>query len=428
MKKKPKESIFFAHSFEKETLPGSVIGDLEVAAWFQDLLEKRWKVLSGKSAQARPITEKVEEALEDSKAIVGLFTRRHRLEGVEEKYIPSPWLLCECAYALGRHKYQDLHTVAGFRERGVDVNSLGMLAANGMEFPEFDRNHLDQDKGRFNNYLDDLEERIRFGPPGQHSIEPQTYIQVAVQKIFLIYRNGYGTVQNIVDIVIKDADRFMRENEGEIHHRIWTHVGAVPPLAEMLRVPVHKRKNEAFFQGILDTHRNKRIETYLDIAEEKRGGSSCKFAVKFLDTLGQPLKVKANDTLRYQYAWGLPNMFPLNEEELQPVTGNTVSASTYCLAEIDSNHGKIEHVKVELRFEREARSGQRRDLFSKSPFFRTGRGFANDPEWSAPRAATVVTGNPDEYDMWYERYCVELKSFEGRLCIAWRPSSKRHQL
>jgi hypothetical protein len=423
-----KDAVFFAHSFDKETHPWSKIPDAQVAAWFEELLSKRWRVLSGKLAEARSIGEKVTDAVDDSKAIVALFTRRHKVESGSETYLPSPWLLCECSYALGRFKYQESHTVAGFREKGVEPSSLAMLSIGGMEFPEFDREQLERDRPIFNQYLDHLERRILTGPSGQGSLDPDSYVQTALHKIFLIYRNGFGTVHSVVDIVIKDADRFMVEHQGKIHHRLWTHYGKIPNLAEMLKVPVHMRKNQAFFHGMLDTHRNRRIETSLDITETGRKSSTAKFSIRFMDANQQPLKVKANDTLRYQYAWGIPGMFPVNEEDLPEVVGDIVDNKTYCLAELDANHGKIDRVKLELRFEREARDGQRRDLFSKSPFVRTGRGPINDTDWGQPRPSAAIVGDPAEFDMWYERYAVEMKNFEKRIAIAWRPSSKKYQL
>jgi len=400
-----KDTVFFAHSFEKEPILGSHISDAEVALWFEKLLKKKWNVISGKVAEARPINEKVTEAVNNSKALISLFTRRHKIADNSDSYLSSPWLLCECAYARGLFRHHD-YIVAGFREKGIDANSLGMISAGGMEFPVFDREYLDRDKPVFIKYLDDLEKRIQSGPLGQgvFDFDIDSYTQDSIHKIYLIYRNGFGTVHNIVDIVIKNADRFMNDNNGKIHHKIWTHFGDIPDLPTMLRVPVHKRKNEAFFHGILQSHKNSRIETYLDISEEKRSNSSCKFSVRFLDNNRNMLRVKANDTIRYQYAWGIPNMFPVIEADLASVNADIVDSKTYCLAELDPNHGKIANAKLELRFEREVRDGQRRELFSKSPFVRLGRGQVTDTIWGNPFDLQIHTGNPDEFDMWYH-YC-----------------------
>jgi hypothetical protein len=422
-----KDAIFFAHSFEKETTPWSKVTDSEVVAWFEKLLAKRWRVVSGKGPEARAIQDKVFDAVNDTRALVSLFTRRYQVANSTTSYLTSPWLLCECALALGMFRNHDHHVVAGFREKGISLDSLGMLAT-GMEYPEFDRENLERDRPIFNKYLDDLERRIKSGPTGQGSIDPDTYAQSQLHKIYLIYRNGFGTVHNIVDIVIKDADRFTHELHGTVPHRLWTHFGSIPPLSEMLRVPVHMRKNKAFFHGILDTHKNRRVHSQLEVKEESRRGTSVRFSIRFQEPDGQPLRVKVNDTLRYQYAWGLPQMFPVNEEELPDISGDLITSKTYCLAELDANYGSIDRARLELRFEREARDGHESQLFSKSPFVRFGRGPAGDTDWGQPRQVKILSGDPDEFDMWYERYVVEAKEFGKRVAVAWRPSSSKHQL
>lgn len=423
-----KDAIFFAHSFDKDPPSWSKMSDGEVAAWFENILKKRWRVLSGKSTQARPIGEKVAEAVDESRAIVAVFTRKHQIGTSGEQFSPSPWVLCECAYALGRFKYAP-HIVAGFREKGVDPESLALLTIGGMEFPEFERDRLDIFKNALQTYLNDLEKRIRAGATGQMPLAAMTlpHVQVDLQKIFLIYRNGFGTVQNVTEVVIKDPERFLHEHQGRIKHHIWTHRGDFPALSTMQMTPVHRRKQAPFFHAILDYHRNKLMGTALQIQEETNTGRDIAFSVGFVDTDGEPLKLKVNDTLRYQYAWGLPNMFPTVEEELPPVEGATVDAATYCLAEVEANRGSIERLQLDLRFEREARGGERRELFSKSPFFSVGRGFAPAPDWTEPRPVPALKGAPEEYDMWYEIYRLELRDFDSRVRIAWRPSSRKYQ-
>ena len=420
-----KDAIFFAHSFDSDPPPWSSRSDAEVTAWFQKLLVKRWRVISGKGPEARSISAKVVDAVNESKALVALFTRRHEIVSPPGGFITSPWLISECALALGMFRYHNNHIIAGFREKGIDPKSLGILSSKDMEFPEFDRDHLDRDRSRFNKYLDDLESRIRLGPTGQAIIDPDIYIQARVHKIYLIYRNGFGTVHNIVDIAIRDAARFMDELHCSVPHRIWTHFGNLPALDEMLAVPVHMRKNKAFFHGILESHQSENIRSRLQINESSRRGNSVRLSIQLRDKAGQPLRVKVNDTIRYQYAWGLPNMFPVNEEQLPEVVGDRVDSKSYCLAELDANYGEIYRAKLELRFEREAHDSHDRHLFSKSPFVRFGTGPAGDTDWGPPRTVLSMNGDPDEFDMWYERYIVELTDFRKRMAVAWRPSRSR---
>jgi hypothetical protein len=168
------------------------------------------------------------------------------------------------------------------------------------------------------------------------------------------------------------------------------------------------------------------MNTPLILEEESHNGDRISFSVGFSHADGRPLKLKANDTIRYQYAWGLPGMFATTEEQLQPVSGATVDTDTYCIADAQANHGTIERLRLDLRFEREARGGETRDLFSKSPFSSIGRGF-DQPEWTEPSSVLPARGEPEEYDMWYEIYRLEITKFDSRVRIAWRPSSKKHQ-
>jgi hypothetical protein len=297
-----------------------------------------------------------------------------------------------------------------------------------MEFPEFDRDRLDDFKNTFQGYLNDLEGRIRAGTPGQLPLPVDLpYAQVELHKIFLIYRNGYVTVQNITQIVIKDSERFSQEHQAKIKHEIWTPHGTFPPLLEMQAAPVHRRKQEPLFHAILDYHRGKPMHTPLRVEEVLHSGDSISFTVGFLDADGEPLKLKAHDTIRYQYAWGLPDMLPTEEEQLLPIQGAAVDERTYCVAHVEANHGLIERLLLDLRFEREARGGEKKELFSKSPFFSIGRGFARQPDWTEPRDVQPLKGVPEEYDMWYEIYRLDLRDFNSRVRVAWRPSSKKHQ-
>lgn len=419
---KRKDAIFFAYSFDKDPPSWSNKSDLEVAEWFKAILKKKWKVLSGSTQQARPIPEKVADAVDQSKAIVALFTRKHVIDSDANKYVPSPWVLCECAYGLGRHKYTD-HIVAGFREAGVDPNSLGMLTASGMEFPEFDRDNLNENRKQFIAYLDDLESRIRVGT-SEFELFSQPYAQIDLHKIYLIYRNGYTTVQNINHFLIKDPDKFRNEFNGEIIHRIWNHQQDFPPLDEMLKGNVHERKREPFFHAQLDYFRNRKIDTALEVLEKEHRGRDITFSIRFLNSEGDLLKLKANDVLRYQYAWGLPKVYATHKEDLAAPQGHEIDEKSYCLAEVRANHGLIEHVKLELRFERDACGSDHRQLFDKSPVIQTTSGYGSDPNWKHPRRLKPAKEEPEEYDMWYEIYQTDLTNFNQRARAAWRPSKK----
>lgn len=425
MRASKKNSIFFAHSFDDKVPAWSTVTDEDVAKWFHKLLSRRWQVNTGKLAEAQPITDKVVQQLNDSRGLLSVFTRRHEVDGVGGGFLPSPWLLTECAYAKALFRHHEYHAIGGFREKGIALSALGMLSAGGMEFPEFEREYLERDKLKFNQYLDFLERTMQRGTLGQLALDPQYYHQTSLHKIYLIYRNGFGTVHNIVDIVVRDAERLMVDNQGKIYHRMWTHFGEIPPITQMLAVPVHQRKNKAFFHGMLCTANGRRMDTVLGVEEIGRQDSACRVGMRFFDKNRQPFKLKENDVLRYQYAWGIPGMFPVNEEE---VPDSNSDETRYCMAELDANHGPINDVKLEVRFEREAHGFHKRELFDKSPFVRFGRGPVKHTEWSPATDTDIIHGDPDEFDIWYDRYVIRHKNLAKRLAIFWRPSSRKNQL
>ena len=422
-----KDTIFFSHSFDEKAPAWSTVSDAKIAESFAKLLKKRWHVESGTPNLAQPIGDKVVEAIDKSRATIAIFTGKSQIQGIENKFCAPPWVLCECSYALGRFKHGN-YIVAGFREKGVDPQSLAMVTAGGMEVPEFDRNDLDGSATRINRYLNDLEKRMKQGDPGQVSFLDPPYVQKELQKIFIIYRNGFGTVQNIATILIKDPDRFMGEGlMGKIEHRIWAHNGKFPSLNEMKKVTTDNRKRQAFFNAKLNSHSGG-IGTHLFAEEVAHDDTEIRFNLNFMQGDGSQLKVKANDTIKYQYAWGIPNMFRTVEEDFEPVVPNVVNTNTYDLAEFEANHGKISRLEIEVRFERESSCSEEKQLFSKSPFYSTTHSFATNPAWSPPTDLEKHSGDPDEYDMWYQIYKFpQKKDFDGKVRIAWRPSSDKTQ-
>ena len=416
-----KNLIFFSHSFDDKSPNWSDKSDKEIANWFENELKRKWRVISGTPNQAQPIGDKVIDAIDESVATFALFTRKNKIESAQEKYTTSPWVLCECSYALGRFKHSK-YIVGGFREKGVDVSSLGMLTIGGMEIPEFDRNQLEDSRRRLQQYLGDLENRITQGDPGQRSFT-DSYCQTALNKIFIVYRNGFGTIQNIVTCVIRDADAFYQVNKGKIEHRIWSHYESLPTLAEMMDVSVDRRKNQAFFNARLDYQPHKNIQAHLRINESVRDGNGMNFTVEFVDERGQPFKLKNNDTIEYQYAWGMPNMYKIREDDLEEPDNEQVDATSYNLAEVEANHGKINNLSIELRFERGANFKENIELFSKSPFYRKSHGYSGG-KWSNAHPIPYKLDYPNEYKMWYEVYKLGFKNFDEKVQVAWRPKRR----
>jgi hypothetical protein len=430
MDKTQKIPIFFSFSFEKTPPAWSQVSDLEVAQWFEKLLRNRdFRVLSGRKVESRPIADKVFEVVGQTRAVVALFAGKYQIDSTASRFLPSQWVLCECAYAQGRFPGPE-YIIAGFREKGVSINDLASITSKNMQIPEFERDHLDRDKEMFVQYLKDLEQRLLYGPTGQRSIISQRlpYAQTRLRKIVLIYRNGYCTTQNINDLTIKEPDQFSSEERGQVLHHMFNYRTKFPPLETMMQNPIYRRKQAPFFYAKTDKQGNKKLDTPLRVDVDRHDGKDLYFFATFLDENHHPLKLKHNDTIRYQYAWGLPDVFPTDEEGLKAVNGNDIDDQTYCLVEAESNRGPIDEIDLELRFERQSRGGERGELFSKNPIFQTGRVAGLRGLWTTPQTLPKVLDAPPELDMWYEIYRLQIPNFDGRIRVSWRPSSRKYTL
>lgn len=410
------KKVFLAYSFDKEKRDGLSMSDYQLGEWFCETIKNsklNWSVQHAVDPEPRPIYNKVMDGIGGSNIVIVIFTARSLMAGTGNK-VPPLWLLSEGAYAMGRlnDQYQN-HRVFFFIEDGIDPNSLGLISAGGQEMMRFNRNNLKSEKRGILSFLGKIDRAV-FGEVDELQVG-DGYVQTSLHKIFLVYRNGFGTVHNIVDIRIKDAERFSTESSCCIRHRIWTHFGKFPSFGQMLDVPIHERKSKAFFYGMLTMHGNKNMNTPLYIAHgDTMHTNTREFDVKFLNQHGEPLKFKVNDTVRYQYAWGLPQMFPLYEDDLEKPVSDEITTKAYCLAELDNNHGKIGHATLEVRFERDAKHGCYGSLFSKTPISiatraprHPNKGVVCEVLNNLKPVKQVVDGG-HEFDMWYERYIVNL--------------------
>lgn len=420
-----KPTVFVAESFNAVPPAGSSVSDRAVADYFEGICRSLgWTVLTGRPRQARFIPEKVKTTLADSQAVLGIFTRGPA-GGL------SPWVIGECAFALGyRHTQGPPHLVAGFRESGIEVEELGMLTAGGMEFPSFDRNALGRDRRSDIEYLKDFEKRIMAASgSSQLKLLPADlpYRQSALKKVYLIYRSGYATVHNIVDLVVIDPHRFRAEMDNQVHHRIWAYQREMPPVEILMAGGIDGRQHVPFFFARTDYHNKRELGLPARLISPRHIGREIGFALEFVDRDG-PLTFKAHDHLRYEYAWGLPNFFPTVEEAIDRPDGDLITATSYCVAQADADHGAIERFSIELRFERDAVGQRQGELFSSSPFYQTSRSFGASAEWTQSRRLPPAHGEPVEHDFWYSVYRADLDHFDGRIRVMWRPSSRRSQL
>ena len=415
-----KMKIFVAHSFDKEIQGDETKNDVDVANWFIKLMKKKplnFNVKTGSKPSPGRIDEKIKLEIADTNCVIGIFTKKFYSDDLE-KWFPSNFILCECACALGFY-YNTSKMIGGFYEEGIDPRDLALITIGGLELVPFNRNKLDEDKTKFVNYLKNMSELISSGGyvDGQTKIWEPPYIQQYLWKIYTIYQNGSVTIQNINKMLITDAESFVDESDGQISHEIWHDRSNIPPLDELVMVPISDRKNKAFLDGIFTNFNQKRINTKLKFTKKDEEKNSNTFSVNLLDGNGLPIKFKNQDIVKYQYAWGLPKAYATCEEDLPPLTsGKKIIDSEYDQAGVVSAHGDISELILELRFER-----GRGTIFSKSPFFQsTSRHTHSKPVWLDPEYVPSI--EEDDHTIWFQTYKLHMHNFKGEIRVLWRPA------
>jgi len=410
--------VFLAHSFEKDTPPGETVCDVEVVDWFSKLLKKRplsFQVVTGAKPTPGPISEKVTADIADCSCVIAVFTKRH-FDSDRSKWLPPQFVLCECASAIGFY-YNTNKVICGFYEEGIDPKDLALITIGGLELVPFNRNNLENRKGDYIEYLKKLPDIVASGSyrEGQIVFLKPPYIQQRLYKIYTVYRNGNVTVQNLNSMLITDIDGFNREHNGEISHEIWHRKTDISPLSEMLETPIDQRKEKPFLKGMLRQLNQKRIDVPLTITPNKVEGGRAFFTASFHGKDGSKLKLKNQDTIRYQYAWGLPCAYPTSTSQLKsPVGGREVDEEAYCHGEVFASHGLVKELILELRFEQGIGS-----FFSKSPFFQATASFGDLPKWSLPRDLPLL--EEEDHAMWFQTFRLVEHNFNGRIRVMWRP-------
>ena len=416
-----KLKVFIAHSFDKSTPEGETRTDANVADWFIRLLRNRplsFQVLTGARPVPAPIDEKVAADIADCGCVIGVFTKRHHDHQLK-RWLPSQFVLCECASAIGFY-YNTNKLICGFYEKGIDPKDLALVTVSGLELVEFTRDDLEKDKNRFVDYLKRLPDLVATGAARESQLplfHPKPYVQQRLYKIYTVYRNGRVTVQNLNTMLLTDAPRFLSEEERKITHEIWHRRAEIPSLDDMAATQISERTKKPFLNAILRSINQKKINTPLGVIPVRHDGTRAYFKLSFANLAECGVKLKNQDILRYQYAWGLPCAYPTNEGELaEPAVKRQINEDAYCMAEVFASHALIRELVFELRFER-----GHGEFFSKSPFFQTTATFGDLPQWSLPRDMPKV--EEEDHEMWFQTYKLAERNFNGRIRVLWRPSS-----
>jgi hypothetical protein len=421
-----KLKVFLAYSFLKEKRSEDKLSDEEVGEWFKNLLKQRplrFDVRSGEKPEPEYIDKKLHKRMDEADATIGLFTRRYQ---AGTKWLPSLFVLAECAYALAL--YRDFpKLVVGFYEEGIDPKDLALVTISGRELVPFNRNRLEEQKGDFLTYLKDLPTKILYYPVGPRLPIGPIYKQQTLHKIFTIYRNGAVTVQNISQMVIISAERFYQELQGKIPHEIWSEGPDFPPFNQMLDVLIEDRRlGKAFLVGTFMKRNNTLYETALAFDLKQQQRKTISFGAYFLDHNSKEVTIKNNDILYYQYAWGLPSAYPRTEEELEKSEKFVeMSGEKYCQGSVTSRHGPIGRLTLEMRFERQVKGKAIGIIFSKGPFFQVTPSTREPaPYWS--EAKLLPKAEEENHTQWFETYKWQQDDFSGQARVLWRPCSDKH--
>lgn len=405
--------VFLASSWDKTSPAPGLPSDWEITQKVLKLMKKLafFDVINQHNHQPRRVADKVSEGIDDADVVVCVFTKRLHVVGPPETYAPSPYVLTEAGYALGRYRnYEGTKRVVGFFEEGIDFSALGLYRDEGIDLEPFTRDKFDAAIPRFKEYLSQLPVVLRTGGlAGQQPLYRPAYRQLHVKKTVRMHRSGVGITRMRCQVLILDAHR-LRERGG-IPHRIWTIRSKFPPLEQMLDVQIRHRQAEAVFTAVIVSCNYRRLNVPPEVIQRSRTDTS----IEFFLVPPEGLNIRDDDIIEYQYAWSLPGSFATVEEELGAVAFDEASLTT--------SHGPIRQAELVLEFEREARGVRRVSPFSKEPYLLISNQAGTGGSISEPLPFPHVDEN-----IWYLTYAWSMREFYGTIISRWRPVSRTRWL
>lgn len=404
---------FLASSWDKAPPPSGGPSDLEITQRILKLMKKLafFEVINQQDHQPRKVADKVSDGIDDADVVICVFTKRLHVLGPPEAYVPSPYVLTEAGYALGRYRnYEGMKRVVGFYEEGIDFAALGLYRDEGIDLEPFTRDKLDEAMPRFKEYLSQLPQVLRTGTgTGQMSLLRPPYRQLHVKKSVRMYRSGAGITRLRCQALVLDAQSL--RSKGGIPHRIWTPRSSFPTLDTMLDGHVRNRLTEPVFTAVIVSCNHRRLNLPPTVVQNAHHGNS----IEFFLIPPESLHVRDNDIIEYQYAWSLPGAFAPVEEKMGPLPFDE--------AALTSTHGTIRHAELVVEFEREARGVNRASPFSKEPFLLVSNKVGLDGPFSEPLPFPHVDEN-----IWYLTYGWSAREFHGTIKACWRPVSESRWL
>jgi hypothetical protein len=406
--------VFLSSSWEALSPEPAHLSDLDITVEIQRLIKKLdiLELVNPREHSPESIRDKIQDGIDSADVVLCIFTKRLKSETVDGNccHLPSTYVLSEAAFALGRFQnYEGRKRVIGFYEEGVDLSQLGLFREYGTDFVPFSRAKFKETLPEFKKYLSLLPERLRSGSDsGQGVMIGPEYRQLFVRKRARVYRKGSGMIRLLCRALILDAAQVKSNG---ITHWIRSQRSSFPNFSTMLETHVRNRTKEAFFSAVVISINGRHVNTPPIVELVSASPKDIRFRIRFPDDL----RLRDNDIVEYQYAWGLPDLFASNAEELGPEVVDSVDLTT--------THGPIREAELLLEVEREARGVRRASPFSKEPFLR----LSPRVEPFAPLSEPLPVPYRDE-SMWYLVYHWAALEFFGTVKISWKPLSKEHWL
>lgn len=282
----------------------------------------------------RKVPEHVLGELRQCVVAIGMFTKRNKIEGKNYWTVP-PSIIFEMgiARALGL-------TIAGFIQKGVSREELGLVGMEGWQIPEFDPKTMYQPREveKFKSYLSTLV------PKTQEFAG--TYRIVKLSKQVEVFPDGYATVTHTCRLLVQS-----------VSFRKATHMfGLGPNAGKDVKLPSFIDMSEVsprtfldrlpyFSFRILDPKSSELGELSLQVIPT----ASCNEEQIEFDVVlqGQPT---TDLIINYEWSVGCFDMFPVNKASLS--RGERKEEMDFCFSSFFLGHGGIEDFNFQIVFHR----------------------------------------------------------------------------
>lgn len=375
-----KIKVFVAHGWEEH--------EKEVADFVISIIKdyKDIEVSTGEKPRSR--TEKFVPTMcnmiDDADVTLCIFAKRFKYR---DKWLPSLYVISESGFSLGRYLKREHKYVHAFCEKDVDPDDMALIGDIGITLTSID---LDEDKrAETTNIINDYVKSLinDFKP-----IEKIAYKQDKIDQVVTIFNSNHSITKTRVTCHIQNPDLF------DGFHHLLEITRPLNRLKKLAVVPIEKRFRTQFFASRLIGLGYKSLsedETQMQVEEtEKRTNSQINF--KLTSEFLKNKKFKENDVIVYEYAWGRPNLYSPRK--------NISDFYDYAFAR--TLHGELEHIRLQLNFERGLR-------FEKAPIYATSPAVYENSPFGSPH-------NLDKkVSLFYDSYTIKKTKFWGTIKVSW---------